>query len=227
MIEGALEELTGRIAERKAALEARISNLTDREVTVVAVTKGHPPEVALAALRAGFVHLGENYAQELAGKARFVHESDPDAVPSWHFVGRLQSNKVRLIAPYVTLWQTVDRSSLVGEIAKRSPGADVLVQVDLAGLTGRGGVQRGDLDALVSAAGSAGLRVQGLMGVGVPDDLSATAEAFKWLESERARLGLEEVSMGMSGDLEAALAAGATIVRIGTDLFGERVRTPR
>ncbi len=217
-----IEELAESVIVARRALEERIAAVTTRPVRVVAVTKGHPPEVALAALRAGFTDLGENYAQELRSKAELVSEVAPGAEPRWHFVGRLQSNKVRMIAPHVALWQTVDRSALAAEMAQRSPGARVLCQVDLAGMPGRGGCERGEVDELVGAATDAGLVVAGLMGVGVPGDAAATAEAFEWLSATRERIGLHELSMGMSGDLEAALEAGATIVRVGTDLFGQR-----
>ncbi|MCZ7630468.1 MAG: alanine racemase [Microthrixaceae bacterium] len=166
-------------------------------------------------MAAGFVDLGENYAQEMLTKV--------DLVPGarWHFVGRLQSNKVRLLAGHVHLWQSIDRRSLVSELARRDPGAKVLIQVDLAGTEGRGGVQRGDVGALLAFARDCGLEVSGLMGVAAPQ-ADAAQEAFSWLAATAAELGLQEVSMGMSGDLEDALRAGATMVRIGTALLGPR-----
>ena len=124
------------------------------------VTKGHPVEVAAAAVGAGFVDLGESYAQELVPKAAALASSP--AEPRWHFIGRLQSNKVRSVAAaVVTLWHTVDRASLAAEIAKRAPGASVLVQLDLAGLPGRGGCAPGDAPALVRSLPELGLDVRG------------------------------------------------------------------
>ena len=96
------------VAERSQQLRTRIAELTDRRVTIVAVTKGHPPEVAAAALAAGCIDLGESYAQELVPKAAALESSPVE--PRWHFIGRLQSNKVRSLAGIVTLWHTVDRA---------------------------------------------------------------------------------------------------------------------
>ena len=217
-----VEDLTIEVTARRSELLERISAITDRSVKVIAVTKGHPPEVALAALGAGFVDLGENYAQELVAKAEFVAQHAPEAEPRWHFVGRLQSNKVRMLGPHVALWQTVDRGSVVRELARRVPGASVLCQVDLAGIPGRGGCGRDEVRSLVSAATDAGLDVRGLMGVGVPGDPAATSSAFEWLAHTVGELGLDELSIGMSGDLDLAVRAGATMVRVGTDLFGPR-----
>lgn len=210
-----VDRLTPAVACRGSELRARIAAVTDREVRVVAVTKGHPPEVAAAAVAAGFSDLGENYAQEMLAKVALV----PGA--SWHFVGRLQSNKVRLLAGHVQLWQSIDRRSLIRELAKRDPGARVLIQVDLAGTEGRGGADRGDVGALVDLAREAGLVVAGLMGVAAPQ-VDAAREGFAWMSATAGELGLDEVSMGMSGDLELALEAGATMVRIGSALVGPR-----
>jgi pyridoxal phosphate enzyme (YggS family) len=182
---------------------------------VVAVTKGHPPEAAAAAVAAGFADLGENYAQEMLAKVALV----PGA--RWHFVGRLQSNKVRTLAGHVQLWQSIDRRTLVKEVAKRDPGAKVLIQVDLAGTEGRGGALRSDVGALVDFARDSGLDVSGLMGVAAPQT-DAAREAFSWMAATAGELGLHEVSMGMSEDLELALESGATMVRIGTALLGPR-----
>lgn len=213
--EALVERLSADVSRRGTELRERIASVTDRDVRVVAITKGHPPEAAVAAVAAGFVDLGENYAQEMLTKV--------DLVPGarWHFVGRLQSNKVRLLAGHVHLWQSIDRRSLVSELARRDPGAKVLIQVDLAGTEGRGGVQRGDVGALLAFARDCGLEVSGLMGVAAPQ-ADAAQEAFSWLAATAAELGLQEVSMGMSGDLEDALRAGATMVRIGTALLGPR-----
>ncbi len=156
--------LVEQIAQRHRDIEARIAARTDRPVRVVAVTKGHPVEVAAAALAAGCGDLGENYAQELVAKADRIGRPGPD----WHFVGRLQRNKVRSICEITSLWHTVDRASLAAEIARRAPGAEVLVQLDLAGLPGRGGCDPDEAPALVEHCAGLGLSVRGLMGVGPP-----------------------------------------------------------
>jgi hypothetical protein len=238
--------LVAAIEERGAALRARIAERTDRDVRIVCVTKAHPPEVAAAARAAGFVDLGENYAQELRDKDAALRDKDAalrdkdaalrdkdaalrdedaalrDLDVRWHFIGRLQSNKVRLIAGVVDLWQTVDRASLVDEIARRAPGARVLVQLDLAGLPGRGGCDPADAPALVERARAAGLVVEGLMGVGPPGMPEDARPGFARLVALADELGLPERSIGMSADLDVAVEEGATIVRVGTALVGPR-----
>jgi pyridoxal phosphate enzyme (YggS family) len=208
------------VAERADRLRARIRELTDRQVTLVAVTKGHPPEIAAAALAAGCVDLGESYAQELVPKAAAL--ADGDVAPRWHFIGRLQSNKVRALAGIVTLWHTIDRDSVAVEVARRSPGASVLVQLDLAGLPGRGGCAPAEVPALVGRCRELGLDVRGLMGVGAPGTPEDARPGFRLLDDLAGELGLDERSMGMSGDLEVAVEQGATLVRVGTALVGPR-----
>ena len=188
-------------------------------VQVVAVTKGFGPQAPLAALAAGIVHLGENYAQELVAKAAVVGE---DPAPVWHFIGGLQSNKVRLLAPHVDLWETIDRASLGAEVAKRAPGAAVLAQVNISGEAAKSGCAPGETADLVAGLRDRGLDVRGLMGVAAAGDLELARAQFGRLAVLASALDLPELSMGMSADLEAAVAEGATIVRVGTALFGAR-----
>jgi hypothetical protein len=216
-----VSERPDSIAARLAEVRRRIVDAGgDDSVRIVAVTKGRSPEDVRAAVTAGLVDLGENYAHELVGKA----EACSDLSVRWHFVGRLQSNKVRSLAPHVALYQSVDRPSLIDEIARRAPGAHVLVQVDLADLAGRGGCRPEEAGALVDAARGRDLVVDGLMGVAPPAgaDRGAVRAAFDRLASLGRSLDLVELSMGMTGDLEEAVAAGATMVRVGTALFGPR-----
>lgn len=218
--------LVARIAERLAALQSRIGELTDREVRVVCVTKGHPASVVAAAFAAGCTDLGESYAQEL--RAKVDELGSPDAgsaeafAPTWHFIGRLQGNKVRQLAGIVSWWHTVDRASLAEEIARRAPGARVLVQLDLAGIEGRGGCEPGQAPGLVSQCRALGLDVVGLMGVGVPGPPELSRPGFARLVSMADELGLPERSIGMSGDVDVAVEEGATIVRVGSALVGSR-----
>lgn len=209
------------VAAGIAAVRRRIADAggdPDR-VTVVAVTKGFGPEAPLAALEAGIVHLGENYAQELVAKAAAVGD---DPAPVWHFIGGLQSNKVRLLAPHVALWETVDRASLGAELAKRAPGAAVLAQVNISGEAAKSGCPPEAAAELVATLGDQGLDVRGLMGVAEAGDLDRARAQFGALADLASALDLAELSMGMSADLEAAVAEGATIVRVGTALFGPR-----
>ena len=200
---------------------ARAGGDPDR-ITVVAVTKGFGADAPLAALGAGLADLGENYAQELRDKASALDERTDLPEPRWHFIGRLQSNKIRLVADRVACWQSIDRPSLVSELAKRAPGARILVQVDAAADPGKGGADPADVPDLVARARDAGLDVAGLMAVGVAGDDAATAEAFSATAALADRLDLPERSLGMSGDLAAAVRAGTTMVRVGTALFGPR-----
>lgn len=212
----------GAIRARAEEVRARISDAggDPAAVTLVAVTKGFPPALAVAAAEAGLLDLGENYAQELVPKVDAVAASG--AAPRWHFLGNLQRNKVRSLAPHVTLWQSVDREALGAEIARRAPGASVLVQVNLSGEPQKGGCTREEVEPLVATLADLGLDVRGLMGVapaGIADD---ARPGFRWLRSEVDRLALTVCSMGMSADLEVAVQEGSTMVRIGTGLFGPR-----
>lgn len=217
--------LVERIAVRGDELRRRIAERTDADVRIVCVTKAHPPEVAAAALAAGFTLLGENYAQELRDKAAVLSGQVESAGAQWHFIGRLQTNKVRLISDVVGLWQSVDRASLAEQIARRAPeGASVLVQLDLAGLEGRGGCPPAEAPALVARCVELGLDVRGLMGVGPPGDPEDARVGFRLLASMADELGLAERSMGMSADLDVAVEEGATLVRVGSALVGPRPR---
>jgi hypothetical protein len=214
-----LATLESRIAE----VRRRIAECTDRPVRIVAVTKTHPWEVVELALRSGLVDVAENYAQELRAKAdELAARSSLGVEPRWHFVGRLQSNKVRLIAPLVACWESVDRASVAAEIARRAPGARVHVQLDLAGIEGRGGCDPDAAPALVAQCVDLGLQVDGLMGVGAPGGPEAARPGFERLVALADELGLPERSIGMSGDFEVAVSLGATSVRLGSVLFGPR-----
>jgi PLP dependent protein len=193
-------------------------------VALVGVTKGHPVDAVRAALAAGLRDLGENYAQELVAKADELGADSTGAGPSarWHFVGRLQRNKVRLVAPYVTLWQSVDRLSLAAEIAHRAAGASVLVQVNITDEPQKGGCRPEFAPGVVEGCRDLGLEVRGLMAVGPEGDPVAARRAFAALAHLADEVGVSERSMGMSGDLEAAVAEGSTMVRVGTAVFGSR-----
>lgn len=212
------------VTERLAVVRDRIRDAggdPDR-ITLVAVTKGHPAEVVDDAIAAGLTDIGENYAQELVAK----WEGRREAPVRWHMIGHVQTNKVRSLADAVDLWQTVDRPSLVKELAKRVPGASVLVQVNVSGEATKSGVDPGDAAALVERAGEAGLDVRGLMTIAAPGPDVEVAPQLATLRSLVDRLGLAECSMGMSGDLEVAVREGATIVRVGTALVGPRPGSP-
>jgi pyridoxal phosphate enzyme (YggS family) len=167
--------------------------------------------------------IGENYAKELLAKLARYDDGSGLARPAVHFIGRLQSNKVRQLVGTVDVWESVDRASLLAEIARRDPGATVLIQVNATGETGKGGCSPGEVSALAQRARTLNLDLNGLMTVGPTDgDVAATARAFDLTRGLTDELGLATCSMGMSDDLELALAAGSTRVRVGTALFGHR-----
>jgi pyridoxal phosphate enzyme (YggS family) len=146
-----------------------------------------------------------------------------------HFIGQLQSNKVRALADVVDVWQTVDRASLADEIAKRAPSAHAFVQVNTTDEPDKGGCAPDATASLVEHCRERGLIVHGLMTVGpTSGDRAGTRDAFSTLRRLADELGLESCSMGMSGDFEIAIELGATHVRIGSALFGQRPqRRPR
>lgn len=211
------------VTDARRRIDARSGG---RQVSLLAVTKGFGPDEVAAAVRAGVDGCAENYAQELVAKADALATSGQSAPPAWHFIGQLQRNKVRQVAGLVAVWQSVDRSSLGAEIAKRSPGATVFVQINLSGEPNRGGCAFDDVPDLVVELRSMGLVVDGLMGVAAYGPSPHARPAFDRLVAMADDLGLAERSIGMSGDFEEAVEAGATMVRLGTVLFGSRVKPP-
>jgi PLP dependent protein len=209
------------VVRRLAEVHDRIRAAGGHDVEVLAVTKGFGADAVDAAAAAGCRAIGENYAQELLTKrASLDRHRDRLEV---HFIGRLQSNKVRALAGVVDRYSTVDRESLVREIARRDPGARILVQVDTTATPDKGGCAPAVAADLVRRARDAGLAVEGLMTVGPTDGGPAAAEpGFRMVRALVDELGLEVCSMGMSADLEVAVAAGSTEVRLGTALFGQR-----
>jgi len=181
------------------------------------VTKGFGADAVEAALAVGLRDIGENYAQELVAK----HAVLGSAPARWHFLGSVQRNKVRVLAPLVDYWQGVARLREGAEIARRAPGATVLVEMDTTGQPGRNGCAPGEVAELVGALGGLGLNVAGLMTVASTDP-EVAARGFRSVRETADRLGLRERSMGMTDDLELAVAEGSTMVRVGRALFGDR-----
>src|SRR5262249_46488234 len=148
------------IKRNKANVEATLARLgVMHRVKIVAVTKGFGPEAIEVAQSAGFISVGENYAQEAGAKYEAIGKSSLE----WHFIGQLQTNKVKMLAPFIDVWQTVDNVGLIAEIAKRAPNASIFIQVNLTDDKARGGCMWQDLDALCESANAAGLNVEGLM----------------------------------------------------------------
>jgi PLP dependent protein len=209
------------IRDRLGVLERRIERAGGDPATVkvVAVAKTFPPAAIRAALAAGLVDFGENYADELAKKAA---ELADEAAIRWRFIGAIQRNKLARLAPYVSCYESVTRIEEGRDIARRSPGASVFVEVDTTGLEQRHGVATADAPALVAALRELPVAVDGLMTVAPPGGGEAADNCFRLVGKLALDLGLKECSMGMSEDLEIAVAAGATEIRVGTSLFGPR-----
>ena len=218
------------LRERHAELTARLrrvaeSNGHDPErLRIVGVTKTHPPELVRAAFEAGITLLGENRVQEAEPKIAAVPEAE------WHFIGRLQSNKVRRAIGGFAVIHSVDSAELLERVdsvaAEERHPLRVLLQVDVSGEASKAGL---DPDALDSITGPHTARLVGLMTMApmgaTRDQARAVFGRLRLLRDrleERLGMALPELSMGMSADAEAAAAEGATLVRIGTALFGPR-----
>ncbi len=215
----------GDLAERLERVRRQIVDAGGSDVEVLPVTKGHPAPAVLAARQAGLTAVGENYAQELVSKFDAL-DIDDVAV---HFIGQLQTNKVRQLVGLVDVYETVDRPGLVVELAKRAPGARVLVQVNTTGEAAKGGCSPDQVEPLVAKATSAGLAVEGLMTVGpTTGGPEAGRAGFRLVRRLCDDLGLTTCSMGMSDDFVVAVQEGSTRVRLGSVLFGMRpAPTPR
>jgi pyridoxal phosphate enzyme (YggS family) len=220
------------IAENLRAVRERIARACERakrdpaSVELVAVSKVQPVEAVREAARAGQRAFGENYAQELREKADAAGEGI-----EWHFLGALQTNKVKMVAGRVALVHTCDRQSLAQELNRRAAALGivqrVLVEVNLASEPQKGGIAPGDLGSFVdSVRNLPALRCEGLMCIPPADD--DPRKHFRTLRDLRDELhghtglALPQLSMGMSADYELAIEEGATIVRVGTAIFGER-----
>ena len=220
-IVGAIDEAA--VARRLAQLREQLARGARRgPVSLCAVTKGFGADVVTLAHRLGCDAVGENYAQEAVAKIAAAGAEHPPV----HFIGRLQTNKIRSLVGVVDVWQSVDRDSVIDELAKRANGARIFVQVNATAEPDKGGCPMSDAKGLVERARTRGLEVLGLMTVGPTNgDPTETRSAFASVRELADRLGLAGCSMGMSGDLDIALEEGTTLVRVGTGLFGERPST--
>lgn len=226
-----------RVNERISTAARAVSR--DRAaVGLLAVSKGFGAEAVLAAARAGQRRFGENYVQEAIAKIEAMQRlaGAGEAAAGgleWHFIGPIQSNKTRPIAERCDWVQSIDRLKIAQRLAEQRPAAlpalNVLLQVNVSGEASKSGVAPCELPALAHAvAALPRLRLRGLMAIPQPQadpalqrpPLAALRRLFDELLA--AGLGLDTLSMGMSADLEAAIAEGATLVRVGTAIFGER-----
>jgi len=225
--------LVGRLAEARDRIRFHQERAGwTHPVRVVAVTKSHGADAVRAALAAGLLEVGENRVQEALSKQAEL----PDLPVRWHLIGSVQRNKVRQIVGRFALIHSVDRESLAVELDRRIVAAGaapqpLLVEVNCSGEPAKGGVEPEALPALLAViAGSPALELRGLMTLAAQsDDERVQRRAFGLLRSLRDRMqsagyALPELSMGMSGDFPVAVEEGATLVRLGTLLFGERPR---
>lgn len=216
------------IADR-VATAARKSNRSLEDVTLVVVTKNHPHQLVLDLLELGSRDFGENRDQEAAPKAKTI-AAESAADFNWHFIGQLQTNKVKSVLEYADFLHSLDRSSLLDELQKRTAEREnplrVFVQVNMTDDPERGGVNPEDLVGFAERVlSSPGLELVGLMGVGgleVAPELEFERLAGLSMKLQELAPTADRLSMGMSGDFEAAIAYGATHLRIGTAITGKR-----
>jgi pyridoxal phosphate enzyme (YggS family) len=226
-VSSAPEPVAGRLAAVRARIDAaaRAAGRDPSSVTLVAVSKTQPAEAIRAAYAAGQRDFGENYAQELVAKHAAL--ADLDGL-RWHFIGALQRNKAKDVAPRAHVIEAVDRLELARELDKRAAAAgrtlEVLLEVNVGGEASKSGAAPADVPALVDAVRALPrLALRGLMTI--PPEVDDPADARPYFAALRALAqehGLAELSMGMSHDFEAAIAEGATLVRVGTAIFGAR-----
>ena len=245
-----MSDLAGDIRERAASVRERIDASARRsgrdgsDVQLIAVTKTHGPEVIRAAVEAGLRHFGENRVEEAGPKIESLGAGLPADV-TWHMIGHIQSRKADAVSRYFSCVHSVDRlkvARLLSQgLAERSRQADILLEVNLSGEEAKSGFElsgwpdnRAQIDAFYGEVGQIvalpSLRVRGLMTVApIAEDPEQVRPVFRRLrelmESLRGRFGGVEwrhLSMGMSGDFEVAIEEGATLVRLGTALFGPR-----
>ena len=227
------------IAENLQAVEATIASAAEAanrprsSVQLLAVSKTFPAEAVLEAMAAGQRAFGENYLQEALDKIALVARAQPQAPVEWHFIGPIQSNKTRPIASSFQWVHTVERLKIAQRLSEQRPPElgplNVCIQVNISGEASKSGAQEDEVPELArQVAQLPNLRLRGLMAIPEPQaDAALQRQAFARLRAlaERLRLeglALDTLSMGMSGDMQAAIMEGATIVRIGSAIFGAR-----
>ena len=218
-----LEDLKQRICDA-----ARTAGRSENDVSILAVSKRHPVEAIKAAAAAGLLDMGENYLQEALGK---IPQFSTDI--TWHYIGRIQSNKTRDIAHNFQWVHTIDSERAARRLSEQRPDhlppMNACIQICTDATHDHGGITPEAAAALCDfIEQQPGLKLRGLMAIpAATNDKRAQSEAFARLHTAQIELrefapGLDTLSMGMSGDMESAIAQGSTLVRIGTDIFGAR-----
>jgi pyridoxal phosphate enzyme (YggS family) len=214
---------------------ARAAGRPESDVALVAVSKTFASDAVIAAAACGQLDFGENYAQEAVEKMGQLRASAPQLALRWHFIGPIQSNKTRLLAEHFDWVQSVERLKVAERLSEQRPRdrapLNVLLQVNISGEATKSGVGADDVAALAAAVDSLPrLALRGLMAIPEPESepgrqvepLLRMKALFDQLRPHHSRF--DTLSMGMSADLEAAVAAGSTMVRVGTAVFGSRER---
>ena len=216
-----LEARVLEVQERIAAA-ARAASRDASEITTIVVTKFHPAELVRELYALGIRHVGENRHQEAVAKQAELSELDL----TWHFIGQLQSNKARAVAEYARVIHSVDRPSLVSALSNQDREVDVFLEINLTDVPGRGGVLPVELESLCEAVLQVPvLNLRGVMAVATVDEEPSRAfeRVLEYADRVRAMApGARDLSIGMSGDFEEAIALGATHLRIGTAITGKR-----
>ncbi len=223
-----LQQVGSAIAEA-----AQAAGRDPASVLLLAVSKTFGPEAVIAAADAGQRAFGENYLQEALDKQQAVAALRPDLVLDWHFIGPIQSNKTRPVAEHFAWAHAVDREKIARRLSEQRPAGlpplNVCLQVNVSGEASKSGISPDELPALAQAVVALpGLRLRGLMAIPEPaQDVAQQRKPFaqlRELQQQLRAIGIDTdtLSMGMSADMPAAIAEGATIVRIGTAIFGKR-----
>jgi hypothetical protein len=230
-----MSTIAGNLQAVGATIEAacRAAGRPLSTVQLLAVSKTFPAEAVLEAVAAGQRAFGENYLQEGIDKIAAVAKALPDTLLEWHFIGPIQSNKTRPIAAHFDWVHTVERLKIAQRLSEqRPPGLgplNICLQVNISGEASKSGIQPGELPALAQAvAALPNLRLRGLMAIPEPQqDPELQRLPFARLRAlaqdiVKSGIHLDTLSMGMSGDMRAAILEGATIVRVGSAIFGAR-----
>ncbi len=230
MTEIAIAQNIAKLTER-IRIASQINKRAEGAVQLLAVSKTRPAEAIREAAAAGVTDVGENYLREALDKMQLLQDLDL----RWHFIGPIQSNKTRPIAEHFDWVHSVDRAKIARRLAEQRPPSlpplQVCLQVNISDESSKSGLSPADLGPLAELVETLpGLELRGLMAIpAAADDPQQQRQAFAALRAALELLQadhpqLDTLSMGMSADLESAIAEGATIVRIGTDIFGPRGR---
>jgi pyridoxal phosphate enzyme (YggS family) len=220
--------------QERISLACRNAHRPSNSVLLIAVSKTHTADKVVQAYQAGQRHFGENYVQECSEKITELKTSCPEII--WHFIGPLQSNKTRIIAEQVDWVQSIDRLKIAERLSSQRPShlhpLQVLVQVNISGELTKSGIEPSEAQGLCEQIlALPNIELRGLMAIPEPGSSpQSLSELYKLFNSVKNNLGskvqFDTLSMGMSDDLEAAIQAGSTMVRIGTAIFGQRIKKP-